>query len=29
MTKSEAELVIMAADCDPLEVVMTVPPLCE
>lgn len=29
ITKSEVDLVIMAADCDPLEVVMTVPPICE
>ncbi len=28
ITKSEVELVILAADCDPLEVVMTLPPQC-
>jgi ribosomal protein L7Ae-like RNA K-turn-binding protein len=29
MTKGTVEVVILAADCDPLEVVMTLPPLCE
>ena len=29
ISKNEVECVIMAADCDPLEVVMTLPPLCE
>ncbi|MCL4118813.1 UNVERIFIED_CONTAM: hypothetical protein GTU68_035285, partial [Idotea baltica] len=29
MTKSSVEVVILAADCDPLEVIMTLPPLCE
>lgn len=29
ITKSQVELVILAADCDPLEVVMTLPSQCE
>ena len=29
ITKSNVEVVILAADCDPLEIVMTLPPLCE
>jgi U4/U6 small nuclear ribonucleoprotein SNU13 len=29
ITKSEVEVVILAADCDPLEVVMTLPSQCE
>jgi ribosomal protein L7Ae-like RNA K-turn-binding protein len=29
MTKGTVEVVILAVDCDPLEVVMTLPPLCE
>ena len=29
MTKGTVEVVIMAADCEPLEVIMTLPPLCE
>lgn len=29
MTKGAVEVIILAADCDPLEVVMTLPPQCE
>lgn len=29
MTKSQVQVVILAADCDPLEVVMTLPSQCE
>jgi ribosomal protein L7Ae-like RNA K-turn-binding protein len=29
MTKSQVEVVILAADCDPLEVIMTLPTSCE
>ena len=29
ITKSEVEAVILAADCDPLEVIMTLPAQCE
>ena len=29
LTKSEVEVVVLAADTEPLEVVMTLPPLCE
>jgi U4/U6 small nuclear ribonucleoprotein SNU13 len=29
MTKGSVEVVILAADCDPPEVIMTLPSLCE
>lgn len=29
VTKGTVEVVILAADCEPLEVVLTLPPLCE
>lgn len=29
MGKGTVEVVILAADCEPLEVIMTLPPLCE
>lgn len=29
LSKGEAELVILAADCDPIEIVMSLPSICE